>query len=641
MAERRRGWRWGLFGGLALAGLVLLAILTLPWWIKPVVEARAAIALGRPVAIGRLHIRPGSLIDLAATDIVLGNPPGFPAEEPFARIGRLELQLDLLHWLRHRQLVLPLVLLQQPQVQAVALADGRNNYSLGLAVDPAGEASDAEVAATGPRIGALRIEDGTARLALAPLRADFQLRIATREEAGQEPQILVEADGRYADQPMQGQLVGGALLNLRDADHPWPVHLTLRNGPTTAELRGTLQDPLQLRGAALTLRFAGPDMALLEPLTAIPFPRTPAYQVAGKLDYADHRARFTDIRGRMGHSDIAGDVMVTPGQDRPDVVAALRSRSLDLADLAGFIGAPPPGTPEARAAAASPRLLPSDPINLPKLLSADIHLDYRAGHIQGRAQPLDDFAVKAEIVNGEVRLQPLSFGVGRGRIVAEVSLAPRDHRQVQGRADIRFDRLDLARLMAVSGGFQGAGTVTGRAVVEGGGASLAQILGGGNGGLVLSMAGGDLSKLLVDLSGLRFGEAMLAALGLPSRTQVQCFVADMVLQRGVLFSRALLLETEGTVTEGEGGMNLARETVNLLLRTESKRFTVGALPAPILVQGTLRNPSIAPDAGELALRGGIAGALAAIAPPLAALPLTQLGSGDDPRCERLVRRARR
>jgi len=46
---------------------------------------------------------------------------------------------------------------------------------------------------------------------------------------------------------------------------------------------------------------------------------------------------------------------------------------------------------------------------------------------------------------------------------------------------------------------------------------VADILGHGNGALKLFMTGGDLSALLVDLSGLQFGNALLSSLGLPKR----------------------------------------------------------------------------------------------------------------------------
>jgi hypothetical protein len=163
---------------------------------------------------------------------------------------------------------------------------------------------------------------------------------------------------------------------------------------------------------------------------------------------------------------------------------------------------------------------------------------------------------------------------------------------------------------------------------------VAEILGGADGAASFWMAGGDLSKLLVDLAGLRLGSALLSSLGGTPRARVECFVADLALRRGVLSTRALLLETEDALTEGEGAVDLGRERVEIRLRTESKRLTVGVLPAPLLVSGTLKEPRAAPDPAAPAGRGGLAGALAA-------LPAIQLGVGDDPRCEGLLARIRR
>jgi uncharacterized protein involved in outer membrane biogenesis len=657
---RRGGVRTLLWVGVAIVGFGAALVLSAPLWLRPIAEWQAAAALGCPVAIGRLHLRPGSPLVITAEDVVIGNPAGFPTQDepPFARIPRLTLQLDALVYLRRREVVIPAVEIERPEVRAVATEDGRDNFSFDLASSPpAGEAAEPAPPAAGPKIGVLRILDGRAQVSLARLRAEVELRIATREEPGQGSAIVVEAQGTYAGQPVTGRLVGGGLLALRDAGDPWPIELELENGPTRGRLRGTLQDPLNLRGAAVGLLLRGPDMALLQPLTGILFPTTPPYEAGGKLDYAAGRFRLTDMAGTVGRSDLEGWLTVAPGSEgRPLVEAELRSRRVDLRDLAGFAGGEPtrPGTPgqtpeqrrRAAQAEADPRALPDAPLDLPKLDAADVRLAYRAERIQGRAMPLDDLAVRMEMAGGAVRLQPISFGVGRGMIIGALALepqgAPAEGGAVRMRAEIRFERLDLSRLMDATGGaFQGAGTLNGAARVEGAGRSVAEVLGRGDGALVLTMAGGgDLSKLLVDLSGLRFGEALLSALGMPARTRVECFVGDLVLRRGTLLTQALLLETEDAITEGRGGVDLARERIELRLRTESKRLTFGAVPTPLLVGGTLREPRVVPEPSELIARGGIAGALAAIAPPLAALPTIQFGVGDDPRCERLVARAR-
>ena len=112
------------------------------------------------------------------------------------------------------------------------------------------------------------------------------------------------------------------------------------------------------------------------------------------------------------------------------------------------------------------------------------------------------------------------------------------------------------------------------------------------------MTGGDLSSLLVDLAGLEFGNALLA-LGLPTRTQVRCMIADLPLRQGVLNTNVLLLDntTQANII-GSGTVNLRNETVDYQLKTDPKHFSIGSLPAPIDIRGPLKSPSILPDPGH-------------------------------------------
>ena len=102
---------------------------------------------------------------------------------------------------------------------------------------------------------------------------------------------------------------------------------------------------------------------------------------------------------------------------------------------------------------------------------------------------------------------------------------------------------------------------------------MATMLANGNGSLQLTMAGGgELSALLVDLSGLQFGNALLSALGIPDRDRIECFVADFALLRGELQTRALLLDTTSDITTGGGVINLRTETLAYQIKTEAKHF---------------------------------------------------------------------
>ena len=638
--KRRRRWPF-VVGGL----VVVIGVLAAVWdwdWFRPLIEREASTALGRPVTLQHFGLRLGRQTVAVAEGVRVANPDGFAQDTPLATAERLTVTIDTLALLLHRAVVVPDVLIEKPRIAATQVEDGRANY-LFPALSSGGNSPDV-------RLGSLRITDGQAHVLLARPRADLNVAIETRDNDNT-PQLVAEAKGTYAAQPVNANFVGGALLSLRDAATAYPVDLKVANGPTHARLVGTVQDPQKLAGADLKLELAGTDMQLLLPLIGIAFPKTPSYQIKGDLDYADGKIRFRNFTGQLGSSDVEGNIEVDPGQKRPVVTADVASWQIDLADLGGFLGSEPgrmntPNqTPEQHQAVAraeaSPRLLPTTTISLPKLLAADVHLKYRGARIQGRNMPFDSLAADMDIVDGRILLHPVSIGVGRGQITGTVELAPVNGEQFRTKADIAVQRVDLGRMLKATNMVSGSGVVGGHAVLDTTGNSTATMLANGNGSLQLTMAGGgDLSALLVALSGLQFGNALLSALGIPDRDKIECFVADFVLQRGELQTRALLLDTTSDITSGSGTINLRAETLNYEVKTEAKHFTIGALPAPISITGSFKDPGALPDITKLAVRGGVAAGLGVLFPPAAILPTIQFGVGDDHRCEALAHRGK-
>jgi uncharacterized protein involved in outer membrane biogenesis len=189
-------------------------------------------------------------------------------------------------------------------------------------------------------------------------------------------------------------------------------------------------------------------------------------------------------------------------------------------------------------------VLPQAALNFPKLERADMHVLYRAARIQGR--PCRWTTSRSAWTWWTARWRCARSPSGRpGADLGGGFADARGRGRGEGAAEVRFERLDVSRLMQASGGYRGEGALNGTARLEGTGRSVAGILGGADGAASLWMAGGDLSKLLVDLAGLRLGSALLSSLGGgAARAGVECFVADLALRRGVLSTRALLLETE-------------------------------------------------------------------------------------------------
>jgi uncharacterized protein involved in outer membrane biogenesis len=680
MAIQRTG-RWLLWLGIPVAAIGLF-LLVFRWdWLIPIIEPRASAALGREVTLEHLHVKLGRTVVVTAEGVVVGNPEGFTDPTPFARVNRLAAAVNVWDWWKGGPLTLPWIEADKPVLNIRAMPDGRTNYAFDTGGDT--PADPQAKPSPPPQIGALRIHDGQGKVVLPKLRADFDLRIATEEEAKPGPEaeaaaaepastmviaenglplppppapevpedavaemipalrsepsrIVASAEGTYAGQPISARLVGGGLLQLREAEKPWPVQLRLNNGPTNVALQGTVSDPLHFKGAALQLVLAGPDLGLLTPLTGVPFPQTPRYRVAGALDYAADRIRFSNMKGTVGNSDLNGEVAVLPRDPRPDVTLDLNSRLVDLDDLAGFIG----GTPgDSAPAKPNARVLPDTPVNMPKLTAADVHVKFRASAIRGgRRQPLDNLRAEVDVTNGNVDIHPISFGVGRGQMLFTGKLSPVNGEGLRADVKAQFQRLDISKLMSAAGS-EGGGALSGRAELRATGKSVAELLGTGDGRVTLTTSGGNLSALLVDLSGLRLANAILSVLGIPSRTNLQCFIADFRLQDGTLNTQSMIIDTDEAIITGEGNVNLMREQIAYRLRTQSRDFTIGALSTDIRIGGTFRDPNVLPDPVELGTRGGAAVALGLINPLLAILPTIQFGTDEDSGCKSLAGRA--
>jgi len=636
-------WRHPLLSGLAI--VIAFIVMAGDWdWLRPLVERAASTAIGREVTIAHFEVEnllsPAPLF--VADGITIGNPADFPDESRFGSIDRLSVRLDALAALNSYgdDIVLPQITVEHPQ----------GDLRLGRTGDPNWVFSMPASSGKPPRIGSLIVTDGTLHIVDPKVNSDFTVAINTAPPGKDgEARIVARARGTYSGAPINAEFIGGSLLSLRDPAKPYPVDFKAASGSTRIAVKGTVREPLHLKGANLHLDLVGKDLADLYQVLGIPLAPTPPYHLSGQLDYADQKIRFRNFTGTVGNSDLEGDFEVEPGRERPVITADLTSRRVVLADLAGFIGAAPgksdnPNQSEQQKIAharqeASPKLLPDMPINLPKIRAADFKVHYKGRRIDSKATPLDNLEAYLTIDDGKVALHPLSFGVGTGEISSDIALDAQRNR-VHAKARIDFRRVDLHRIMESTKIFAGAGVIGGRAEIDGSGNSLAELLGHGNGNLKLFMNGGDVSALLVDLAGLDFGGSLKSVLGLPSKTTIRCMVSDFELKQGVLQTQALVFDTKEANIIGTGSVDLGQETVQYRLTQEPKHFSIGAFHAPIDIDGRLKRPSIKPDPTILGARTGAAVLLGVLLTPAAALlPTVQLGLANDNDCDQLTRSA--
>ena len=590
---------WLIASGIVVL-VIVVAVMIFDWnWFKPTIEAKASAALGRPVTLQHFSVKLRRQPLLVFDGVEIANPPEFPEGSRFGKINRITAKLE---WgpLFRKEIVIPEIVIEKPEGDIGPGPTGNGNWSF------AGfQHKDDQPVGKPPEIGNLVITDGNFHLVYPKLKADFQLVVKTQPPAkeGDESQIVIDAKGTYNGEALTGHFVGGSVLSFRDPAKPYPVDLQVARGQTKLALKGTLERPLELGGARLQIDMQGPNLSELYFLVGIPLPPTPPYRLRSAIDYEEGKVRLTKLNGTVGNSDLSGDLQIDPKRERPLITGNLTSNKVTLADLGGFVGATPgkgdspketqQQKQQREAQKASDRVLPDFPLDLPRIRAADFKIKYTGKRIESDKTPLDNFVADLTIEDGVITLHPLSFGIGKGTIAINTVL---DGRQdpVKADAEIDFRQIDLKDLLAKLTDFKGTGLVGGRATIKSTGNSLHQLLGNGDGGLSMYMKGGDMSALLVNLAGLDLGNSLLSLLGIPDRAPLNCMVTNFGLQQGILDSHLLLIDTTEANVLGKGKVNFQTEAIDMQITSEPKQASIGKLPLPINVRGTLKNPTIRP-----------------------------------------------
>jgi uncharacterized protein involved in outer membrane biogenesis len=632
---RRHAWLVALA---ATALLLLLLVLLWDWnWFKGPIERRVTATTGREFTIGHLDVELGRVVVVRVSDLSLANTQwSYTPEMARADLLRVEVPFwPLLRGervLRRTDVVRPALLLERN-------SRGTANWRL-EAQRPRLRTEDADA---GWSFGEVRIHDGRLDVRDAPLGTNLRLTVdsATPQADAASVRLLFRGTGRYRAQPFR--LDGWAdspvaLLERKDA--AFRVDVSARAGATRGRAHGALQVPLNPSHVQFSVELSGDDLGDLYPLLGLAIPASPPYRLSGQLRRDGRVVSLLRMQGSVGDSDVTGDVTVDLRARKPMLRADVASTNLDLDDLGGLIGLPPgtaageSASPKQRAEAArraaGPTLLPDREYDLRKLnaMNAQVHL--HADRVDAGKWPIRSLAMRLDLDDALVRVDPLDVGFAGGKVTGRVRLDARKT-PIASTADVGFRSIDLESLLP---DMQPAnvGRINGQVRVHGRGNSVADMLATADGEAQFGMGEGRFSNLLLELAGLDVAESLKFLVGKDKTVRLRCAYADFDFESGVMQTQALVFDTTDTVVFGSGSIDLGEEALALQIRPEPKDVSPVSLRGPLEIGGTLKDPKVRPKAKPLLGRALAAAALYALAPPAALLALIETGPGEDIDC---------
>jgi len=445
--------------------------------------------------------------------------------------------------------------------------------------------------------------------------------------------LRVNGDIVYRDHTVSVDLSTGPLEQVFSAWRSLPIDLALSTDGTRVEVDTTAGGLYPVEELSAVISIKGPSPRQIGTLLELPLPDMPPYRVTTRLERSRTESGgdtwiFRDFEGRVGDSDISGDWRFASEGERLSLSAELRSESLDFDDLGPIVGVPPDPTETASSAQEKAteayqersRALPTRTLDLTRLGLIEADLAYQAKAIQAPALPLDDVAVELSLEDGVLSSRRIDFGVAGGTAAFDVQLEAGE-KPWQGKLAGEFDRVGLGRILeSTEAADDTLGKIGGSLTLWVQGDSVAEWLASADGGSYLTLKGGEIDSLLLELAGLDFVESLGVFLGEETSVAIDCSYVDLQARSGIVTVDPLLIDTSDTKIRGQGTINLREEQVDLTLRPYPKDFSLLSSRGPLHIDGTFLSPEFSVDAS---------------------IPTPETGSaGDSARCEGLVKALR-
>jgi uncharacterized protein involved in outer membrane biogenesis len=271
------------------------------------------------------------------------------------------------------------------------------------------------------------------------------------------------------------------------------------------------------------------------------------------------------------------------------VRAVLSSKRLDLSPL--LSRGTKAGKREQTAGDDDGRVFSPTPLPFDTLGAVDADFSLKVGRLVVDKLTVDDVAVKGRLRDGRLKVAPvrvkLAGGTVEGALSIETGKPPALALKFEARQlphGLLFEPLGITEMKT--------GKVDLDADVSGSGNSIRRIMAGLNGRARLVTKGGEMHSIFPSFL-MASVKDLVPFLESETSHTVRCAIVEFDVDEGRAKSKAIVLETDTYAIIGEGGINLADETIDIVLTPRAKTISLMKLTGLRgHIGGTLASPSV-------------------------------------------------
>lgn len=540
------------------------------------------------------------------------DPTNLPSQRPLIAVKEIAFSFAAFKMLFAEKRLISRIYIRDGEVNLEQLENGVRNWRL------------LEPGYTGPGkyiIMALQAENSTIRFRHHGIRLELQA-VANpyagtlADDVSKSLTNAIALQGNYKGSAFDGELHTGPLLTFQRTGVHFPIDGYIHSTKTRLGVRGELGDLFLDQHIDADLSMSGNTVAAFNPFLNMHLPSSPGFEASAHLVKQQNRYRATGLKGKLGGTDMQGELTYINHKQQPLLEGKLSSKTVSLDELTAMsANAEKAGADKADASKTKNKdpdisisggpstakrqqthashLFSSTPIPIAGLNARDIHLALTIGQLRSSKWPaLENINATMALDKGQLKLQPLHATLQGSSIHAQFQLLTAQQ-PLTARLNIDISKLPMQHLLANT---QWSGMVSAplsvKVDMQGKGSSMAQILADASGNMHLELAPGNISNKLDAKLGLDAGKMLWLAVRGDKSIAMHCAVVDMAFTKGKGSTRILRMDSAQTTVAGSGNINLRDETLNILLIPHPKDASLFSFDSAIAVTGPLQKPAI-------------------------------------------------
>jgi AsmA protein len=393
----------------------------------------------------------------------------------------------------------------------------------------------------------------------------------------------LDVKGTIGAVPLHLSGTTGTVADLFAGSRDWPVEVD----GTLGEGKLGFSGRLGLQGAQLLFIL---DAKIDLPASTAGALEIPALPLQATTKLQGDAASFTaqGLVATYGNSDLQGDLTWQEGA-RAKLSGKVTAKRIVLAELLTQVDG-----------GGSSDVVPNPPMLTPALMPMDLDLDASVGQLDlAPGQAATDLLITTSGAERKLELILAQAKLGAGQVQAHYNV------HTEGPSTDIAVKLDAQGLDLTSVfGEPGGGNKLPRDVkialdLTGRGTDLHAFLGSANGPLAITTGAAVLDVGLVNLLGKSLFTAIIPDWKRSRGVHIICSVLDFETKDGKASSTALVIDGKHVVVGGGGAIELATGKIDFMLLPTAKDMTLAPLVAPVHLAGTITDPQVMDDAGDI------------------------------------------